>query len=338
MVLGDLDAAREHAELAFGIAREHRDEVAQGVLLSWTCVLPHWRGEFAQAIVDSNEAVAESGVTEGTVLTLEMDWFTGIAEAHRGNYERGLEYFQNALELCRRIGEASYPGRAMNSVGWIYGELQDHERALGWNRKSIEAAMLVNAPDPEIEANARLSLADSLVALGRLDEADEELRWVERIVEHPTSPERWALWRYSQHWAHSAGELALVRGDITRAEALAIRCLEIAESTSSRKNIVKARRLRGQARMALGDLPAAESDIAAALELAIEIGNPGQIWKTHEALGDLRLAQGRPDDACAAYRAALAVLDGVADSLIDDELRTTLLGSAVVQRLRAATA
>ena len=97
---------------------------------------------------------------------------------------------------------------------------------------------------------------------------------------------------------------------------------------------MKARRLRGQARIALGDLGRAEGDILTALQLAIEIGNPGQIWKTHEALGDLRIAQGRVDDAVGAYRDALAVLDGMAASLTDDELRSTLLASAAVRRLR----
>ncbi len=86
--------------------------------------------------------------------------------------------------------------------------------------------------------------------------------------------------------------------------------------------------------MALGDLAAAESDIVFALELAIEVGNPGQLWKTHEALGDLRRAQGRAGDARAAYQDALAVLEGMAASLTDDELRRTLLKSPVVGRLR----
>jgi len=87
--------------------------------------------------------------------------------------------------------------------------------------------------------------------------------------------------------------------------------------------------------MALGDLAQAEADIVAALALAIEIGNPGQLWKTHEALGDLRRAQGSADAARAAYADALAVLDGVAASLTDEDLRSTLLASAAVRRLRS---
>ncbi len=54
-------------------------------------------------------------------------------------------------------------------------ELEDDEQALEWNRRGVEAARQIHAPDFEIEGNARLNLADNLRALGRLDEAEEEL-------------------------------------------------------------------------------------------------------------------------------------------------------------------
>ena len=69
----------------------------------------------------------------------------------------------------------------------------------------------------------------------------------------------------------------------------------------------------------------AEQELAAALEIAKEIGNPPQLWKTHAAIGALRLAQGRPDEARAAYRDALSVIDDVAAKLEDESLRETFL-------------
>ncbi len=61
----------------------------------------------------------------------------------------------------------------------MFGELQDHEAAIEWNKQSEEAALKVNAPDPEIESNARLNLGDNLRALGRLDEAEKYYETVE---------------------------------------------------------------------------------------------------------------------------------------------------------------
>jgi tetratricopeptide (TPR) repeat protein len=261
-------------------------------------------------------------------------WGNALAIAHAGHHEEALAAFAYVIAESERCGDVLFPMRVLNCIGWVYGEIENHERALEQNLRGVEAAMAVDLPDPEVEMNARLNAADNLIALGRFDEAAEHLQSVERVVRDPLPPERWMLWRYSQHYYHTKGELHLIRGDAETAMMLAERCLSLADETSSRKNIVKARRLRGQARIALGDLAAAETDITAALELAIEIGNPGQLWKTHEALGALRGAQGRADDAKAAYGDALAVVARVAASLADDQLRDTLLGSAVVGRLQ----
>jgi tetratricopeptide (TPR) repeat protein len=143
-------------------------------------------------------------------------------------------------------------------------------------------------------------------------------------------------WRYSQHIMHSLGEVLLTEGNAERALVLADECLALAEPTETRKNMVKARRLRGQAFLAQGKLSEAEREFATALEIAKEIDNPPQLWKTHAALGDLRQAQGKSDDARKAYGYALAVIDRVAAGLGDESLRETFLTSDHVQRIRLA--
>ena len=206
---------------------------------------------------------------------------------------------------------------------------------MDWNERGLEAAVEAHSPDPECESNARLNLGDNLLALGRLDEAEEHFRTVERVVRNPSPPERWALWLYSQHFFHSYGELWLARGDYDRALSYADECVELAESTDRPKNAVKGRRLRGQALLAQGKLAEAEKELATALEVAREIDNPPQLWKTHAALGDLRQAQNRRDDARQAYRDALSVIDGVAAGLEDESLKETFLTSDHVQGIRA---
>ena len=159
---------------------------------------------------------------------------------------------------------------------------------------------------------------------------------VERVARNPRPPELWMLWRYSQHLFHSYGELWLARGDYSKGLAYADECVALAEESDSKKNVVKGRRLRGQALLAQDKLQEAERELAAALEIAKEIGNPPQLWKTHAAIGALRLAQGRPDEARAAYRDALSVIDDVAAKLEDESLRETFLSSEHVQSIRRA--
>ena len=142
------------------------------------------------------------------------------------------------------------------------------------------------------------------------------------------------LWRYSQHLFHSHGELWLARGDHEKALSYADECIELADESDSKKNIVKGRRLRGQALLAQGKLAKAGKELATALQIAEEIVNPPQLWKTHAAIGDLRKAQGKTDDARQAYREALSVIDGVAGGLKNESLRETFLSSEHVQAIR----
>ena len=174
------------------------------------------------------------------------------------------------------------------------------------------------------------------MALGRLDEAEEQFQKVQQIARNPRPADRFMLWRYSQRLFHSYGELWLARGDHEKALAYADECLALAEESESRKNIVKGRRLRGQALMAQGKVSEAERDLSTALEVAQEIGNPPQLWKTHVALGELHKAQGRPGEARQCSRDALSVIEGVAAGLEDESLRQTFLSSDHVQGIRRA--
>jgi len=300
----------------------------------------HWMGDDDAALqtnVGSRHLAEESHAAVALVWHV---WTESLMRGARGEYSRALRLLNSLLVFSDRVGDTAGKARILNTIGWMYGELQDHEEALVWNEKSIEAAQDIKAYSKiEIEANARLNLADSLMALGREDEAEEHFRWVEQVVRNPQPPERWMLWRYAQHMFHSYGELWLARGDPAKAISYADDCLALAEKSESRKIIVKARRLRGQALVALGRPAEAEKEIDVALETAREVGNPPQLWKTLVALGDLRKAQAGVDEARQAYGEAVTVIDGIATALEDESLRETFLSSPHVRGIReAATA
>ncbi len=269
-------------------------------------------------------------------MALAHHWAEGLVRVEQGDYEGGLGLLRGVVEEAERIGDVLIRARALNSLGWACAELQDHERALEWSRRGVEAALEIEAPDYEVEGNARVNLGDALLALGRLDDAGEQFEAVERIAHDPTPAQHYMLWRYSQHLFHSFGELWLARGDPEKALAYAAQCLVLATQSDSRKNIVKGRRLRGQALQAQGKLREAEQELHAALGLAQQIGNPTQLWQTHATLGRLREAQGKTDEARDAYQQALAVIEGVAAGLHDEMLAATLLDSQPAQAIRSA--
>jgi tetratricopeptide (TPR) repeat protein len=294
----------------------------------------HWSGRYDDALVLLERWRPAVAATNQLTVLFWHRWETAVACGGKGDYTRALALLDEVLTTSERIGEAVVRARAANTAGWIYGEVQDHHRALALNRLSLEVATALEVPDTEIQNNARLNLGDSLAALGRADEAEEHFLAVEQIVRQPRPPDHWMLWRYAQHLFHSYGELWLVRGNTEQALAYADRCLALAEPSDSRKNIVKAYRLRGQALLVQGRLAEAEREIVRALGLARQLGNPPQLWKTYAALGELRQTQGKPEEARLAFRAAVTTIDQVARSLGDATLQASFLSSSHVRQIR----
>ncbi|MDQ4130738.1 MAG: tetratricopeptide repeat protein, partial [Actinomycetota bacterium] len=329
--------ADQFASLAAELVEEVDDPFAQ----AWWSVMalrPRWGGRFDEALAHLERWRPAAEASGSATMTLAHRWAEGLVRAEHGDYARALDLLHGLVDEAERIGDVLIWSRALNSLGWAYGELQDHEQALEWSRRGVEAALQIVAPDYEIEGNARINLGDALLALGRLDEAEEQFEAVERIARNPTDAQRYMLWRYSQHLYHSYGELRLARGDADKALAYADDCLALATESDSRKNVVKGRRLRGEALLARGELDEAELELSTALGVATQIRNPPQLWKTQAALGRLREAQGRAEEARDSYQQALAVIEGVADGLQDERLRATLLGSSQTENIRRASA
>jgi class 3 adenylate cyclase/tetratricopeptide (TPR) repeat protein len=326
--------ARPLMQMAKGLAPKVDNAFGQASWGNWTGLAINWAGRFDEALQYLERWRSAAGASLNTLVSSR--WTEALARAGKGEYQQALAVLKDVLATCERTGEVLFQTRALNTMGWIYAELEDHQRAIEWNTRGVEAAVEAHFPDAERESNARVNLGDNLLALGRSDEAEEQFQKVEQVVRNPRPPDRWMLWRYSQHLFHSYGELWLARGDYDKALAYADECLALAEPSDSKKNIVKGRRLRGQVFLAQGKLAEAERELATALEIAQQIGNPPQLWKTHAVLGDLRRVQGRADEARQAYRDALAVIEGVAASLSDESLRETFLSSEHVQGIRRA--
>lgn len=194
---------------------------------------------------------------------------------------------------------------------------------MGWNRACLEQLAPLEFPTiRKIEANARLNLADDHALVGDLEHAEAELERVGAVVRAPTVEDAWMLWRYSQHYLCSLGEVRLAQGRAPEALAAAGECLPLAERTESRKYLVRARRLRGQSLHRLGRAAEAADDLREALALARAIGNPPQLWRSLAALAELGGA-----DAAQHRAEALAVIDSVAAGLGDHPLRGALLRS-----------
>jgi class 3 adenylate cyclase/tetratricopeptide (TPR) repeat protein len=291
-----------------------------------------WRSLYEEANRNADAGVARATEYNMTEPLAFNKWARGVALASSGRYSDAIAALTDAIAFCERIGDKAVRSRSWNTLGWAYMELGDFERGIEFNLKGLEIAYDVG--DPEITINAQLNLTDAAFATGERTRAAKEL---EALYAGLPEMHEWMKWRYAQHLTHSLGEAVLAAGDLGRALALADECLALAEPTESQKNVVKGRRLRGQALMAQGRLEDAGRELETALEDARAAGNPPQLWKTLAAVGELRRGRGDEQGALDAYLEAMTVIKAVADALADRELQAIFLGSQQVRAIQEST-
>jgi tetratricopeptide (TPR) repeat protein/transcriptional regulator with XRE-family HTH domain len=316
-------------ELAARVNDSFSQAYWSGLVTAWL----HWSGRFEDACTyaQRTRSVIEA---RGEILTvLISSWFEALAYGGKGDYEQALARLHKLLATCQSIGDDFLRPRILNTIGWIYAEIQDHRQAASWNSRSLDVIRASGTDDTEILNNVLLNLGEGLMALGQFDEAEEHFRAVEQVVRNPRSHDHWVLWRYAQRLFHNYGELWFARGDLARAIAYADECLAMAISSESRKNIVKAWRLRGQVYLAQSQIDEAETALNHALELAREVGNPPQLWKTLLSVRDLRWARSDHAGASHAHNEARSVIESVAARLSGASLRATFLASDHIQSI-----
>ena len=331
-ITGRLDKAQEELELAITLGRSGSDVVHQSFAysLAFAGQLKNWRGEYAEALSLQAESLRISREYNLLMPLLFGIWNRGLELTGKGDYDEALVTFEEGLALSEKVGAEIRRLRFLNSLGWLYSEFGDLNRALDLNRRGAEGAR--TRGDPETIANAELNLADVFLTQGDLPLAQEFLDGVYRLVHHPATSD-WMKWRYSMHLFASLGDFWLARGEPATAQEFATQCLDIATRTHSRKYLVKGWRLQGEIALPSRQWEDAHGWLRQALTLAQTIGNPTQLWKTHLALGRLHAAAKQPEQARQAYRAARAVIERVKAHLRNSELRTGLENSSLIQHV-----
>ncbi len=237
---------------------------------------------------------------------------------------------EEGLALSEKVGDKFWSHRLLNSLGWLYMEVGDFDRALNFNQRGAEGAR--QRGDPETIANAELNLGDIFLARGELTLAQDILNEVYRLAHDPATSD-WMRWRYSMHLFVSLGDLWLARGELAKAQEFADRCLEIATRTKSRKYEVRGKRLRGEIALAQRQWEETEAWLRQALLLARTVGNPPQLWKTYVAMGHLFREMRQPAHAQEFYQGARDVIYRIKVTLHNSELRTSLEQSPLTQAI-----
>jgi tetratricopeptide (TPR) repeat protein len=330
-----LAAARTEFAEALRIGHAARAHVPEALSLGFIALQTSWEGRYAEGAQRVAEGVRISREHNLLIPLLWTVWISGVVAIGKGEYDEAVKNLEEHLVLCEKVGDEVMSHRVLNTLGWLWAEFGDVERALDVNRRGAEGAR--KRGDPETVANAEINLADVLVAQGQVVEAREIVDEVYRLVRDPATSD-WMRWRYSTRLFATMGDVSLARGDHAKAREWADQCLEIATRTNAPKNLVKGWRLRGEIAMARRQWDDAASALQQAVAHARGIGNPTQLWKTLAALGRLQAERHEPEAARQAYVAAREIIDAIRGRLRDGRLRASLDASPSIQRVYQSSA
>src|SRR5262249_39103839 len=297
-VTGRVQEARADLHQALAISESVDDAFHRAASLAFLGQLDNWAGNYPEAARKSEHAVR---IARGRRLFIPIVWNVwqhALILVGRGDYDSGLAHLDESRTLSEKAGEEVFLHRTLNTLGWLWIELGDLERAVEFNQRGAEGGR--KRSDHETQANSEINLGDAFLVRGDLPLARETLEGVHRLVKDPATSE-WMRWRYSTHLFASLGDLWLARGDPERARAFADQCLELAERSGARKNLVKGWRLAGEIATARRQWDEAAQALRRALDIAEAIGNPTQLWKTHMAWGRLLDETGKRVEAHTSY-------------------------------------
>ena len=329
-VTARLDQAKEELGQALIISQKAGDHRHHALSLWISGYLKNWEGEFAEASHLQSEGLRIAREHNLLVPVLHCLYGYGLALIGEGHYDKALAVLEEGLALAEKAGAEVRWLRFLNTLGWLYSECGDLDRAFDLNQRSAEGAR--KRGDPETIANAEINLGDLFLAQSDFPLSKECLDGVYRLANDPATSD-WLKWRYSMHLFASYGELWLARGDPVKALGNADQCLEIATRTTSQKYLVKGWRLKGEIALLNKQSDEAEDALRQALTIAKAIGNPTQLWKTYLTMGRLHTKAKRQEMAEQAFGAAREIVNKITASLQKPELRTSFKSHPLIRQI-----
>jgi tetratricopeptide (TPR) repeat protein len=128
-------------------------------------------------------------------------------------------------------------------------------------------------------------------------------------------------------WARRA-ELALARGDPTQALSITDRLIASAPGMSPGRVITFLWKLKGEAWAAMGQREVAQTWLQEAIQNVQATGERSLEWRMQVSLGRLYRAVGRQSEAVEAFATARELVEELADTIPNGELRDNFLQRA----------
>ena len=213
--------------------------------------------------------------------------------------------------------------------GTTHRELEDYPGALRADREAIDLAHAGEVAAywmPLVLA----ALALDTAALGQETEARSYIERARRaLAEGPNRAD------YRHQVTYSHGRVLLTLGHAFDARAMAHHLLELANDTHALHWRVPAMLLVADATAALGDPSAARATYESAAAEAERLGLAPALWRALAGLADVQRALGQAQASVRSATQAREIIDRLAATVADSQLRATFQQSEKVARVAA---
>jgi class 3 adenylate cyclase/tetratricopeptide (TPR) repeat protein len=325
-VRGDLQQARDYLQTALVAAQGFEMHDFPVEVLHYYLMERYWSGDFDEVLAQVDEALTAPEGTHRPNLLHGVYLFGSLSLCSLGAYQQALDMLDQADELTRVARMTYAPAELLNTRGWIHQEIYNLKRSAELNEECSQLAH--DLGETESEANALVNLGVDHLWLGDQEKAEECFCRAWDLLEKQFGGFRW---RWKTRLLAAWGELRLEQGRADEALEYAEQCLELAEQTSARKNLIKGWKLKGEALAHLGQEQEALACLTQAVGMATELRNPPLLWKSRHALADGLLGKGHVEQAREHYSQAAAVIQQTAASLPEGHLRSTFLAAKPVR-------
>ena len=333
-VLGDIQACRRYIDKAIEIGKRINSPLILTLSLSIKAAeSSHFGIPDEEAIEYLKKMIPMLKAIQNARACVVVYNLLGYSEACKGDYMASISIFQKGLRFAEETGETLSRTKALNYLGWIYGDLGWISEAKKLNEESYKAALEIGSGSEEAEAMAAVNLAENAVAEGDYEQAEKYLADLSK--KSKTDPGYLMMkHRWEVRQLCTFAEIFLDKNETDEAIRCAQKAFEIAERTFSKRGMIRANRIMGDIYITTNDFSKAEKKLNEAIADATEVGNPPHLWRTYYALGKLKEAQGLHDKAKGKYEKALKVAEKTARVLSDKELRNIFLNSDQIVSIR----
>jgi tetratricopeptide (TPR) repeat protein len=245
----------------------------------------------------------------------------------RGDYDKAFKSLEDLSKGANEIGSKGLIAMVPNHYGWLYSELCNFEKAVVHDKNGLDVSRRLE--DPEAELYNLLNLVGEHIGFGDYDKAQHYLNEVQEKKELQGYSDRCP--KSELHFSRYMSELSLLKGKFSKAMEFAEDTLVRGESMPSKKYISMGWKLKGDVLMAMDKIGEAAECFEKARVLSDQMGYPPLMWKTRFSLGRIYNQQGKYEAAKESLAKASGIIERMASTVSDAEVKETFLNSKPIQ-------